>query len=294
MLPYFADELVELGVTHVTVTVNAVNPSIAAKIYREINFMGLRLTGEDGCRILLRNQLAGLRQLVTRGVVCKVNIVMIKGINEDHIEEVVKTVKECGVYMTNIMPLIPAKGSVFEDFQQTSGQELNEMRKRCGRELRQMYHCRQCRADAIGTLGEDIGHEFSCKAGKVQDTSIKIAVATKTGMLVDQHFGHAQEFHIYSSGPEGTLFLEKRKVDKFCDGIDECEGEENDDAPGSEEQRLENIIGTVSDCSAVLVMRIGYNPLKSLQEKGITVVQTCGRIEDGIKNAIESIKVCAS
>ena len=310
MLPYFADELVELGVTHVTVTINAVDPVIAARIYKEINFMGKKLTGVDGCRILLRNQLAGLKQLTSKGVVCKVNIVMIKGLNEDHIEEVVKVVKACGAYMTNIMPLIPAKGSAFETYPQTSNQELNDLRRRCGVELKQMYHCKQCRADAIGTLEEDVCHEFSCKGGKVQpenneksdetinekingdelggekgqvDTpSVKFAVATKFGMMIDQHFGHSEEFHIYGLSEAGIHFIEKRAVKKFCGGQEECEDEAS---------KLETIMDMISDCSAVLVMRIGHNPLKALEERGIVVVQTCGRIEDCIKTAAESIKV---
>lgn len=159
MLPYYADEMIQSGVTHVTVTINAVDPEIGARIYKWIKFRGVLYEGEEGAGLLIKNQLDGLELLCRSGIVCKVNIVMMKGINEDHIETVIRRVKECGVYITNIMPLIPAKGSVFEGLSGTDGIELNEMRNKCSKYVNQMYHCKQCRADAIGTLGQDISTE---------------------------------------------------------------------------------------------------------------------------------------
>ncbi len=44
------------------------------------------------------------------GVVVKINIVMVKGINDGNIPEIVKKVKELGAFITNIMPMIPAGG----------------------------------------------------------------------------------------------------------------------------------------------------------------------------------------
>ncbi len=38
--------------------------------------------------------------------------------------------------------------------------EINKMRNICQADLQQMYHCRQCRADAVGLLGEDRSLEF--------------------------------------------------------------------------------------------------------------------------------------
>jgi MoaA/NifB/PqqE/SkfB family radical SAM enzyme len=38
--------------------------------------------------------MAGLKYLSSRGVVCKVNTVLLKGINNGHVEEVIKKVKE--------------------------------------------------------------------------------------------------------------------------------------------------------------------------------------------------------
>lgn len=149
---------------------------------------------------------------------------MLKGINDEHIKEVVKKVKECGVYMTNIMQMIPVKGSAFEDLPTVTNKELNKMRKECEIDIKQMYHCRQCRADAIGTLSEDRSIEFrnigcssctstSCRSlsEKEDKTVYKFAVSSRTGINVDEHFGHATQFYIYTYSEGKVRFLEKKK-----------------------------------------------------------------------------------
>ncbi|MFZ5986545.1 MAG: nitrogenase cofactor biosynthesis protein NifB [Bacillota bacterium] len=289
MLPYHADDIIDAGVTHITVTINAIDPAIGAKIYKEITFRGKKYTGERASEILIRNQLTGLEYMARNGVICKVNIVMIKGINDGHIEEVVQRVRACGAYMTNIMPLIPARGSAFEDMSQTSNVELNEVRKKCQVHLKQMYHCRQCRADAIGVLSQDVSSEFRKSGCQKEETyepqttekgEFTFAVATGSGMLVDKHFGHAEEFYIYKFKDSSINYIEKRPVDKYCSGTSECD---------SEESRIDRVVSVVNDCDAVLALRIGFNPQKVLESKGIKVLQTCGYIEDGIRLAIEEL-----
>lgn len=160
MLPDYAREIVDLGIRHVTVTVNCLEHEIGAKIYRLINYEGNRWEGAAGAKILIENQLAGIAALAGQGVIVKVNIVMLRDINDHHIPEVVRKVRDLGAFITNIMPLIPAKGSAFAGLPQTSMKEINQMRNICQADLPQMYHCRQCRADAIGLLGEDRSLEF--------------------------------------------------------------------------------------------------------------------------------------
>ncbi len=160
MLPFYANDLIRAGVSHVTVTVNAIDTAIGAKIYKNVRYLGNRLEGEAAAKALRDNQLAGLRYLSSAGVVCKVNIVMIQGVNDSHVPEVVRTVKKCGAFMTNIMGMIPAPGSVFEELPAISEKALYEMRKQCEKDIKQMYHCRQCRADAIGTLDNDRSGDF--------------------------------------------------------------------------------------------------------------------------------------
>lgn len=163
-LPQYADELYEAGVTHFTVTMNALDPVIGAKIYRYINGDGAIYTGVRGAGFLIERQLAGLEELSKLDVVCKVNIVAIKGINDTHIETVAERVKTYGVTATNIMPLIPVEGTPLARNPGMDGKELKTLRDTCAKHIPQMYHCRQCRADAVGMLNHDLSqHMFGQK-----------------------------------------------------------------------------------------------------------------------------------
>jgi nitrogenase molybdenum-iron protein alpha/beta subunit/MoaA/NifB/PqqE/SkfB family radical SAM enzyme len=295
LLPLYADELVELGVSHVTVTLNAVNPTIGAKIYKHIDYMGHRYFGEIGAAILMANQLAGIKRLTSLGVICKVNIVMLKGINEYHIPVIVEKAKELGCEITNIMQLIPVAGSAFENMPLTSNKEIMQMRKRCGETLKQMYHCHQCRADAIGTLDNDQSINFrgctsssnSNKQKEIEEKPLLFAVSSKSGILVDQHFGHASDFYIYEYKNKNIRFKERRSVTKYCEGSDSCDGM----GGGNKEGKMEAILETVKDCNGVLAMRIGEAPKQKLMEKSIQTFTTYDRIEDAVKQAVEKFIV---
>jgi len=277
LLPQYVSQLKELGVSHVTVTINAVDPTIGAKIYKHVFYMGKIYEGAEGASILLANQLAGIKMLADAGIVCKVNCVTLKGVNDAHIPDVVKTVSEFGVFMANIMPHIPVKGSAFEGLERVTNIEITALRKSCGAYVKQMTHCRQCRSDAAGTLDEDLSIEF-CGDDKVKAETgkrMRFAVATKSGAIVDMHFGHVSEFYIYESDASDTRFVEKRYVDQYCNGPD-C---------NSKEDKWEPIIRAVADCVAVLAMRIGPTPEKRLRENGIDAIMTYDRVETAVARA---------
>lgn len=287
MLPQYANELIELGVSHVTVTLNAVDTKIGAQIYKFIQYNGVKFEGESAAAILLTNQLSGLRLLVAAGIICKVNIVTLKGINDTHIPEIVKTVNDIGCYITNIMPFIQVEGSAFEHLETLSNKEINKIRNECGLTMKQMYHCKQCRADAIGTLGNDISIELEgCKSGcgstVASDITYKFAVASKSGMLVDSHFGQVNELYVYEFSNGEAKFKEKRQIQQYCTGSDQCD---------STEDKISMIINTISDCNAVIAMRIGESPKKKLKDKNIHVFATYDRIETAVKVAAESLQV---
>jgi nitrogenase molybdenum-iron protein alpha/beta subunit/MoaA/NifB/PqqE/SkfB family radical SAM enzyme len=278
MLPFYAQQLIDLGVTHVTITMNAVDPNITAKVYKYISYLGVTYTGVEGTQILLNNQLSGLKYLTDRGIVCKVNIVMLKGINDYHIEEVTKKVKEYGATITNIMQMIPVKGSVFENMPLVSNKEIKDLRDKCTEHISQMYHCKQCRADAIGILGDDQSLRF--RKEEKNHTSLKFAVVSKSGMVVDQHFGHATEFYIYEYKDDMAMFLEKRSVEKYCNGKEFCE---------EEVDKFTKIAEMIKDCNGVICLRIGEEPTKKLKNLGIEIFVTYERVEVAVACAAEDI-----
>ncbi|ABR49644.1 nitrogenase cofactor biosynthesis protein NifB [Alkaliphilus metalliredigens QYMF] len=291
MLSEYADEIQKMGITHLTVTINAIDPKIAAQIYSTVYYKGKIYTGEEAGALMIEKQLLGLEKMKEKGIVCKVNIVMVKGINEHHIEEVVKKVRTLGVFMSNIMPLIPAKGTKFENMPLVSNAELNALRNQCSIDLKQMYHCRQCRADAVGILGEDISFDFrkgACSTNKTGKPEIqqeyKIAIASKTGRLIDQHFGHVKEFLVYKYTEAGAELIEKRSVDQYCNGSEECE---------EIEMKMDRMLKVIGDCNAVLCLRIGEAPRKELEANHIHIGEMYEEIEKGIIKVVTQLK-CAS
>ena len=154
LLPERIDDIDELGIGTVTVTLNAVDPEIGKEIYSFVNYQGKKYTGREAAEILLRNQLEGIREAVKRKVLIKVNTVLIPTVNDTHIIEVAKTVGKMGVYLQNVIPLIPQYK--FAHITPPTPKEKREIQEACGKYTRQMTHCRHCRADAIGRLGKDI------------------------------------------------------------------------------------------------------------------------------------------
>lgn len=150
LLAKYAPEIIQLGIHHVTVTINAVNPQIGAQIYKFVLYEGKKYEGLEAAQLLYEQQLAGIEYLAAHGVLIKINIVMLKGINDQHIPDVVKKMKELEAFIINIIPLIPAPGSSFAENLQVSEQEINEMRKRCQLGRQQVRDCGQCRVDKVG------------------------------------------------------------------------------------------------------------------------------------------------
>ncbi|MDR2054703.1 MAG: radical SAM protein [Desulfovibrio sp.] len=290
LLPLYAAQLAGMGVSHVTVTINAVNPAIGARICQHVTYMGVTYEGEAGAAILMANQFAGLRLLTGAGVACKVNIVLIKGVNDAHVEDVARKAASLGASIANVMQMIPVKGSAFEDMPLVSNREHTALRKRCEAHIPQMYHCRQCRADAAGLLDEDrsfslreIAPRTPAAPERKMGRPVRVAVASRSGVVVDQHFGFAEQFYIYESDGVSTRLVETRRSPGGGGGCGRCGGRRADAV--SETGKIAGALETVADCRAVVAMRIGDSPAKQLARKGIAVFSTYESIDKAVRDA---------
>ncbi len=302
-LPEHVERLTQYNIDHVTITINMVDPEVGQHIYPWIFWKNKRWKGIDAARILSEHQLRGLEMLTERGILCKVNSVMIPGINDHHLVEVNKAVKSRGAFLHNIMPLIsaPEHGTVFglNGQRGPTAQELKALQDQCEGEMNMMRHCRQCRADAVGLLGEDRSAEFTTEkieamevnydlegrkayqeavekerqakvearqaemedmSGEFADLKMLVAVATKGSGRINEHFGHASEFQIYELSTCGAKFVGHRRVDLYCQG------------GYGEEDTLATVIRAINDCHAVFVAKIGGCPKADLKNAGIDAV----------------------
>ncbi len=154
LLPEKLEDILRVGVSTLTVTINAIDPEIQAKIVDHIIYHGKVYRGVEGAEIQIKNQLEGVEAAVKAGLVVKVNTVLIPGINDKHVIEIAKKLYELGVYIMNIMPLI--NQGAFANLEPPTAEERKAVQQACEPYVLQMRHCRQCRADAYGLLSQDM------------------------------------------------------------------------------------------------------------------------------------------
>lgn len=147
-----ADEIIDVGIDSLTVTVNAVEPEIEAKLNKFIVYHGKKYEGVEAAKILIENQLKGIKKVASAGITVKVNTVLVPGINDEHIETIAKTVKEAGANIYNIIPLIPQHE--LKDIQAPVCAQIDEARTKAGKHIDVFRHCQHCRADAVGVPGK--------------------------------------------------------------------------------------------------------------------------------------------
>ncbi|RNI11923.1 nitrogenase cofactor biosynthesis protein NifB [Methanohalophilus sp. RSK] len=176
-LPARIQDVLDSGVSTLTVTLNAIDPEIGAKIVDHVNYNGKTYRGVEGASILLENQLEGIRKAVEAGLVVKINTVLVPGINEDHIIEIAQKLNDMGVYIMNVMPLICQAD--FADWTAPTPQERKAVQDSCEPYVQQMRHCRQCRSDAYGLLGKDLSQMSEQRRNMVKADALKKAESAK-------------------------------------------------------------------------------------------------------------------
>lgn len=308
-LPAAVDELAKHNIDHVTITINCVDPEVGAKIYPWVFWNNRRIKGKKGARILIEQQQKGLEMLVERGILVKVNSVMIPGVNDEHLKEVSRIVKEKGAFLHNVMPLIAeAEHGTFYGVMGQRGptpSELQNLQDDCSGDMNMMRHCRQCRADAVGLLGEDRGSEFTMdkieemeidyeeameKRAKVhaaieQELADKASAENKSKLVKLEFQEAARRYRpvlmaIATSGG-GVInqhFGHAKEFLVYEASVDGarfighrktdlyCEG---GDTCGDGETVLGKTIRALEGCEVVLCSKIGYEPWGQLEEAGI-------------------------
>jgi Predicted Fe-S oxidoreductases len=150
LLPEKLEELTEIGVSHITITINTLDEQVGTRIYSYVRWRGKTLVGPEASRILIDKQLTGLELASKAGMTLKVNTVLIPGVNDRLLYSLGLEIKKRGAHLHNILPLIP-QGKLSHIMAPTKDL-ITSLRSYIGEILPQMQHCQQCRADAIGLL----------------------------------------------------------------------------------------------------------------------------------------------
>ena len=273
-VPPYLDAIAELGVTHMTITVNAVDPEVGKHFYRWVRDGKFVFRGLDAARLMLERQTAAIKGLKERGITVKVNTIVVPGFNDEHIEEIAKTMSGMGVDILNLIPLYPVAETGFQDVPEPGKERIRELQAAAEKYLPQMRHCKRCRADAVGLLSNDRSGEFagclSACASATDPAVVRrpyVAVATMEGLLVNKHLGEAEKFQIWEQKDGGFSLREERWAPE----------------PGTGRKRWEDLAGILHDCRAVLVSGVGSTPQEILEEKGVMALELEGFITEALK-----------
>ncbi len=272
--PYI-DTLAELAVSHVTITVCAVDPKIGGRVYAWVRDGKVLYRREQAAALLQARQQEAIRRLKRAGIVVKVNCIVIPGVNDHHVIDVAAAMRDLGVDLFNCMALYPALGTPFAALPQPDVATMENLRRAAEQYLPQMRHCTRCRADAVGLLDADRTHEFrGClndfSAGSCAppiDERPYVAVATQEGVLINQHLGEAHHLTIWKRQDKEFVQVERRATPPAGDGM----------------RRWHHLALLLADCRAILVSGIGPTPSMVLTEAGIRPIEASGLIEDGLR-----------
>lgn len=281
--PYL-DQLKELDVSHVTITVNAVDPVVGEKIYSWVRANKHVYHVKSGFKMLLENQLQAVKGLKARGITTKINTIIIPGINDQHVEAVSKKMADLGADLQNCVAYYPTKGSTFENLAEPSPAMMKLVCQSAEKYIPLMHHCTRCRADAVGLLGEkpDMGlmktlqdcekmSDFEQPSYDVKRPNV--AVATLEGMLVNQHLGQAQRLAVYGK-KDGNGGMKEGSIQLLETRDTPCEG--------TGIKRWHALADVLSDCRALLVSGIGETPKRLLSESGLQIFEVEGLIDEAL------------
>jgi nitrogen fixation protein NifB len=152
MLADYAKDLMKMNAKFITVTVNAIDPFVAGKVYRSVRYKGINYKDKEAGEVLTERQREGLEILTKLGATVKINTVYIPDVNVGQIIKVADFAKSLNVNLMNLTGLIPVEGTRFADLRAPSELEIDSARSVIGKSMNLMEHCHQCRSDACGTL----------------------------------------------------------------------------------------------------------------------------------------------
>jgi len=265
--PYIQD-LQDLGVSYVTLTINGVDPVILSEIYAWVRYKNKTYRGLAGAQLLLERQMEALETLKSKGFTVKVNTVILPGINDQHVPTLAKHLSQFKVDRMNCIPVLTNENSFFDEVTPPTTEHMDDIRKIAALYVPLMTHCNRCRSDAAGILGQD-DPEFQTILKEVSMPSLtngkpRIAVATQEGVFVNQHLGECESLMIFDATEDGYRLQSERAT-----------------APrGLGDARWEMLAAELSDVQVLLVSGIGHRPLEILESKGIKVCEVDGFVDE--------------
>lgn len=93
--------------------------------------------------------------------------------------------------------------------------------------------------------------------------SVRVAITSSDGKVIDQHFGQCSEFLIAELRDDGAWKItENRKTEQTCHSF------------SHDEEHVQKVVEILADCSYLVTYRIGSYPYSLFRSRGIDCVET--------------------
>jgi len=257
----YAQELAALGLSHVTLLVDAVDPDVAEDLYAWIRPSTKTVPLADAARLLVESQALTVAAFKGAGIPVKINTTIYPGHNDAHVEDVARAMAALGADIMAVVPFWPGKG-VTEFSQAPDMDLLEDIRGRVSKHINVMPSWEECAEALVGLEKGECGG-----AGPVLPKPApgrpNVAVVSSSGMDVDLHLGQAAKVLIYGPREDGlACLLEAREAPEA----------------GSGASRWVQLAELLSDCFVLLAASAGPSPREILAKSGLAVLITDGEI----------------
>ena len=253
-----ADEMAEIGLSHITLLVDAVSPEVAEKLYAWIRPSTKTVPLKEAAKLLVNEQAKAVTALKKAGLVVKINTTVYPGVNAGHVEEIAAAMATLGADIMSVVPFIPEEGDP------VSPELIADLRDRAARHIDLMPAWKECGEGLVGLDRPDKPDASVSVLPKPTEERPNVAVVSSTGMDVDLHLGHAIQALVYGPREDGlACLLGSRELPE----------------PGTGSARWETLADTLDDCFVILTASAGDKPREILSRKGLSVLITDGSIE---------------
>jgi len=262
----YALELAEIGLSHITILVDAVAPEVAEKLYAWVRPSTRTMPLPEAVKTLLDEQAKAIIAFKKAGITVKINTTVYPGYNAGHVESIAEAMATLGADVMAVVPFHPSEE--IEGNPAPSGTELlSAVRDRAAQHMDLMPGWSECGEDVVGLETPGVDSAPVSILPKSTKDRPNVGVVSSNGMDVDLHLGHAVKVLVYGPREDGlACLLETREAPE----------------PGSGSSRWHELARLLDDCFVLLTASAGDKPREILSRKGLSVLIAETEIESTV------------
>jgi len=255
----YADQLGQVGINHIELTIDAVDTDIMKKLYAWVRPGFKTLPLPEAVQVLKAEQEKAIRAFKDADMAVTAFTTLYPDNNIDHVEKMALLLAKMGVDEMILIPHIsPDNAEIILD--PVDPKVIQEVSRNVAK-----YLTVEVQYNDINAIKADSKTPSLPKPTKERPN---VAVVSSNGMEVDLHLGHAIQVLVYGPREDGLIcLLEVRPAPE----------------PGGGSDRWEELASTLKDCFVLLAASAGDKPRKMLSKNGLQVYITNENIDGTVE-----------